>query len=892
MIINDLYNNKKFVAEDIGDLGYNVVRYYEKTQEVKKLTNWLEKEAGLPRNSPLYFDDVDLVYGNKTIVPGALINPKLTFNDLLTAVVQASKQGMSEATGDEKFDTMMGQIQREPKYPDSQMPPTDVKDLYQWAVKNNKPYHKIFAEWANREGYKSVAPALQRAGDLDTEALDYWTPRVWEIYWGEVRGIDSEMPPEWAKKRIPDELRDYLDTVFDAYDRIVFDWPTEYRQIGQQGLAEGKADYNFDIEDLKRLEQIRDLATLKAQALELISKPSAKPMKPEKVEWFRNALERMNSPLKVIKLMYDLLLSGEGKAVVGTRSSTNPNTYRQRFGEQGMAENMADDMAAMAQKKFPTAYISKDGKEVQKPENWGKRYTPPAAAPADLEKQQRDLTAKYPNIDELVRRAELNRDPDYEMADGQAYYAARDAEQNYQKLRQIQRVIQGLNEHKERQNNMRTKEITESQLDEISLDQIGTGIANVIGGVSKAAGAVAGVPQGIGRAVKKGYRGAVKGIGGAADDGSNPQSDVPGAAYGDTSQGKELPTGTGEINPATGRAYVPSDFGNQADDIAAGGAENSAAAIQQQIRTVERNYQTQMADLTAKLKSAQTQGGASGPALSKQQQDYISAIGTDQPAAGSTSVAPSSIAAPDRSYEVNPTAPSMARDPKVLNTLQAMNAKELQIIKKILQARARATNESELSEVAFGDVWRGTGDRLKNATSGIRSAASGAASAVKGAAASAADMAKSAYKTAKPYVKKAGKFAAAVPGAVATGAGAVAGGVAGMKNAARKGYAAGQKHVGGGALTMDELQQAIGGMTADDAKQLLTFIKQLEIQNAPAKSKAKPKAKTSTTTPTTNTTTPTWTGRQKDLATVAESLTWSRSFDPGMIVYKRMKSGR
>jgi hypothetical protein len=109
-------------------------------------------------------------------------------------------------------------------------------------------------------------------------------------------------------------------------------------------------------------------------------------------------------------------------------------------------ENIADDIAAAAQKKFPNAYISKNGQEVQKPENWGKRYTPPAAAPADLEKQQRDLTAKYPNIDELVRKAELNRDPDYEMADGQAYYAARDAEQNYQKLRQIQRVIQGLNE--------------------------------------------------------------------------------------------------------------------------------------------------------------------------------------------------------------------------------------------------------------------------------------------------------------------------------------------------------------------------------------------------------------------------------------------------------------
>lgn len=81
------------VAES--DLG-NVAGYYKETQDIKKLTNWLEKNAGLPRNSPLYFDDVDLVYGNKTIVPGALVNPKLTFNDLLTAVVQALKQGVAE----------------------------------------------------------------------------------------------------------------------------------------------------------------------------------------------------------------------------------------------------------------------------------------------------------------------------------------------------------------------------------------------------------------------------------------------------------------------------------------------------------------------------------------------------------------------------------------------------------------------------------------------------------------------------------------------------------------------------------------------------------------------------------------------------------------------------
>jgi len=142
--------------------------------------------------------------------------------------------------------------------------------------------------------------------------------------------------------------------------KIQVRWPS-----GQLNtVTEGKADYNFDIEDLKRLEQIRDLATLKAQALALISKPSAKPMKPEKVEWFKNALERMNSPLKVIKLMYDLLLSGEGNAVVGSRSSMNPNSYRQRFSEQGVAEDYNgeyDDEAGMADNNLETLQRAVEG---------------------------------------------------------------------------------------------------------------------------------------------------------------------------------------------------------------------------------------------------------------------------------------------------------------------------------------------------------------------------------------------------------------------------------------------------------------------------------------------------------------------------------------------------
>ena len=102
---------------------------------------------------------------------------------------------------------------------------------------------------------------------------------------------------------------------------------------------------------------------------------------------------------------------------------------RKKEKEQGMAENQdwMKDLAARAAAK-------------SKP---GTPYVPPKQ---DAEKQQRDLTAKYPNIDELVADAERNRDPYYDRAEGEAYYRGREAEQQYQRLKQIQRVIQGLNE--------------------------------------------------------------------------------------------------------------------------------------------------------------------------------------------------------------------------------------------------------------------------------------------------------------------------------------------------------------------------------------------------------------------------------------------------------------
>lgn len=90
---------------------------------------------------------------------------------------------------------------------------------------------------------------------------------------------------------------------------------------------------NFTADDIKELEGIRDLATLKARAFQLVSTPSKRPMKPEKVAWFKQAIDSKTNPMAVIKLMWDLLLSGEGQQVIGSRSSMSANSYRNRFNE-------------------------------------------------------------------------------------------------------------------------------------------------------------------------------------------------------------------------------------------------------------------------------------------------------------------------------------------------------------------------------------------------------------------------------------------------------------------------------------------------------------------------------------------------------------------------------
>jgi hypothetical protein len=122
------------------------------------------------------------------------------------------------------------------------------------------------------------------------------------------------------------------------------------------------------------------------------------------------------------------------------------------------------------------------------------------------------------------------------------------------------------------------------------LQSVGRGVANVAGGVGQGVGAtVGGATTGLGRATAKGFNTGVKNVGGGAADRlqtnvfkqTKQPASVAGAtaAPGQAVGANEIPTQTGAVNPATGRAYVPSDFSDEVPATpAAGGGQPTAPA--------------------------------------------------------------------------------------------------------------------------------------------------------------------------------------------------------------------------------------------------------------------------------------------------------------------------
>ena len=110
-------------------------------------------------------------------------------------------------------------------------------------------------------------------------------------------------------------------------------WKAIKQKLGLAKVSEagkprnpGQKPFNFDAADLDRLSKIRDLDQLKQEAIALISTESDRPMKPEKIEWFTNAINRAPNGLAIIKMMYDLLLAGDGPGVIGASKG-----YKSRF---------------------------------------------------------------------------------------------------------------------------------------------------------------------------------------------------------------------------------------------------------------------------------------------------------------------------------------------------------------------------------------------------------------------------------------------------------------------------------------------------------------------------------------------------------------------------------
>jgi hypothetical protein len=251
------------VAEG-GAGGYNVATWYKKNGDQKKLTNWLEKESGLPKNSPLYFDDADLVYGDKTIVPNALINSKLRFNDLVTAIKQAiGGQSMSSdmPVAEGKGNKMVQEVAKIVKsfYNQSNESVGPFRAPENIALDCKKQVTEKFGEKAGEQAYEMAEAFInkltqewhQKHGHIKSNPVDHdglSIDRLKELV-GNIKAKVEGMaegdgkPNSWMEPNMRKDFENAEISSFLLYNiRMIYRWAKEGRNI---------RDY---IQDLKKLE--------------------------------------------------------------------------------------------------------------------------------------------------------------------------------------------------------------------------------------------------------------------------------------------------------------------------------------------------------------------------------------------------------------------------------------------------------------------------------------------------------------------------------------------------------------------------------------------------------------------------------------------------------------
>ena len=97
--------NENVVEGEVNVNKLSVAKLYKQTgRNSGNIAKWAKKEAGLPQEAKVYFDDADFVLGSETIVPAALVDPTVKMKDLVSALIQASKQGVTEGLDEGRSD--------------------------------------------------------------------------------------------------------------------------------------------------------------------------------------------------------------------------------------------------------------------------------------------------------------------------------------------------------------------------------------------------------------------------------------------------------------------------------------------------------------------------------------------------------------------------------------------------------------------------------------------------------------------------------------------------------------------------------------------------------------------------------------------------------------------
>jgi hypothetical protein len=197
--------------------------------------------------------------------------------------------------------------------------------------------------------------ALFRAGyDIKSVTI---TPNVMEIRFRDRHMVESMEDPQAAEKRYyivkkrspsaPVPGQQGFHSVNAAKTQLA-SMPDKDRYTIRQidspkRVAESKQrrDYNFTVSDLHKLEKMTDIDAARDHVMQLLTAGSRFPMKPEKTAWFKNHIQHIKTIHGLVKMMYDLMLAGEGHKVLGTPQGMGANIYRKRFDEASV-EDLTD----------------------------------------------------------------------------------------------------------------------------------------------------------------------------------------------------------------------------------------------------------------------------------------------------------------------------------------------------------------------------------------------------------------------------------------------------------------------------------------------------------------------------------------------------------------------